>query len=260
VNCIFGFRTACSAILSSFVDTVCDLNVSSVFPCSGRHTRLHLPAIYSGSLGLHHFPTYTAAVVSPRPSVLCSTKTASVHLGSVRFRSLPNTSLLPFVCVPPFPAAHRGAGATPPMPGLLLRRYPLSSGHFFVRGDRRLSQVRELPLYAHAPVLDPGGVPHACHIALGTDAFQVLHPVGFRSLSEAYPFGPPCHNVSGFNVAACALASPLLRTPPLRDRTSVPLPACRLRFGLAGFPPAGQHQQISAPIGTSQRFTFRLAR
>ena len=66
--------------------------------------------------------------------------------------------------------------------------------------------------------------------------------------------------LSGFNVAACALASPLLRTPPLRDRTSVPLLACWLRFSLTGFAPVGQHQQVSMPIGTSQCFTFRLAR
>ena len=37
---------------------------------------------------------------------------------------------------------------------------------------------------------------------------------------------------SGFHLAACALASPLLRTPPLRDRTSVLLLACWLRFSL----------------------------
>ena len=95
VHCISGFRAACSAILSSFVDTVADLNVSSVFPCSVRHTRLHFPAIYSGSLGLHHFPTYSVAAFSLRPSVLCSAKTASARLGAVRFRSLPDTLLLP---------------------------------------------------------------------------------------------------------------------------------------------------------------------
>ena len=97
----------------------------------------------------------------------------------------------------------------------------------------------------------------------------------FRLRNYCLPLHPPCrlsplariilsdHHlaiISGFCVAACALASPLLRTPHLRDRTSVPLLACWLCFDLAGFSPAGQHQQISMPIGTSQRFTFYLAR
>jgi hypothetical protein len=39
---------------------------------------------------------------------------------------------------------------------------------------------------------------------------------------------------SGLNHAACALASPLLRTPRLRDRTSGRLPACWLGFDRTG--------------------------
>jgi len=41
-------------------------------------------------------------------------------------------------------------------------------------------------------------------------------------------------HISGLNHAACALASPLLRTPPLSDRTSVPLQVWWLAFDLSG--------------------------
>lgn len=130
----------------------------------------------------------------------------------------------------------------------------------FFKETCRLSQVRELPLYAHAPVSDPGGVPHAHHVACRTDAFQLVNFCRLSPSSDGLSLRTTTILVSGFIFAACTLASPLLRTPPLRDRTSVPLLACWLAFGVAGFAPAGQHQQISAPIGTSQRFTFHLAR
>ena len=62
-----------------------------------------------------------------------------------------------------------------PVP-LIFRPYP-------VQGDSRLSQVREMPLYAHAPVSDPGGVPHTRHIACRTDAFQLAN---FCRLSPSF--------------------------------------------------------------------------
>ena len=45
---------------------------------------------------------------------------------------------------------------------------------------------------------------------------------------------PATVHISEFNSAACALAFPLLRTPPLGDRTSGRLPAWWLAFGRAG--------------------------
>lgn len=229
-----------------------------VFPCSGRHIRLHLPVIYSGSLGLHHFPTYSVTVFSPRPSVLRSAKTASVHLGSVRFRSLPDTLL------PPSFVFHRFRWLDDEQVRLVRRQVSCYAGTPFlpagrVQGDSRFSQVRELPLYAHAPVYDPGGVPPARHLRFQDCCLPHSPPCRLSSLSRII-LGPPSVIISGFNVAACTLASPLLRTPPLGDRTSVLLLACWLCFGLAGFSPAGQHQQISIPIGISQCFTLILAR
>jgi len=65
------------------------------------------------------------------------------------------------------------------------------------QGDSRLSQVRELPLYAHAPVCDPGGVPHTCLGAFGTTAFQSDNhcrrsPLARISLSD--------HHISSFGI------------------------------------------------------------
>ena len=129
-----------------------------------------------------------------------------------------------------------------------------------VQGDSRLSQVRELPLCAHAPAYDPGGVPLTRLLRLRDCCLPRSPPCRLSPLSRVILSVHNHISFSGFHVAACTFASPLLRTPPLRDRASVPLLACWLGFGLAGFSPAGQHQQISAPIGTSQRFTFHLAR
>ena len=47
-------------------------------------------------------------------------------------------------------------------------------------------------------------------------------PSAFSPVARAYPLSTTIH-FSEFNSAACVLASPLLRTPPLGDRTSVPL-------------------------------------
>ena len=58
-------------------------------------------------------------------------------------------------------------------------------------------------------------------------------PSAFRPVARTYPLTTTIH-FSEFNSAACVLASPLLRTPPFGDRTSVPLPARWLAFGRVG--------------------------
>ena len=56
----------------------------------------------------------------------------------------------------------------------------------------------------------------------------------FSPVARAYPWSTTIH-FSGFNSAACALAFPLLRTPPLGDRPSVRLPTRWLTFDRVGF-------------------------
>ena len=143
--------------------------------------------------------------------------------------------------------------------GLLFRRYSLSSGCSlkeaggspkFVSCPSTRMPRSKIPVVSQALAFFAPGTAAFHHV----DACRLSLPLSSLSLRTTML------HVSGFNVAACALASPLLRTPHLWDRTSVPLLACWLDFGLAGFSPAGQLQQISAPIGTSQCFTFHLAR
>jgi len=66
-----------------------------------------------------------------------------------------------------------------------------------------------------------------------TAAFPSLQGSALGPVARTYPLTTTIH-FSGFNSAACALAFPLLRTPPLGDRTSVRLPARWLAFGRVG--------------------------
>src|SRR5262245_7453446 len=92
-----------------------DLEVSPLFPPS----RMVCPA--SPSLpwvawaSLPHLPRYCAPLRLP-----------AVLLGSLRFRSLPHTLSASSVCVP---SGSCGSGSAPLTPGLLVNRYPFSSGN-----------------------------------------------------------------------------------------------------------------------------------
>src|SRR5437867_11011299 len=58
-------------------------------------------------------------------------------------------------------------------------------------------------------------------------------PSAFRPVARTYLLTTTIH-FSELNSAACVLASPLLRTPSLDDRTSVRLPTRWLAFGRVG--------------------------
>ena len=79
------------------------------------------------------------------------------------------------------------------------------------------------------PVVSPSARPDA----EGTAAFPSLHGSALGPVARTYPLTTTIH-FSGFNSAAYVLASPLLRTPPLSDRTSVRLPTWWLAFGRVG--------------------------
>jgi hypothetical protein len=76
----------------------------------------------------------------------------------------------------------------------------------------------------------------SCRLALSLTGLLPSHAWTRSALSPA--FRPhSCTTIihfSEFNDAACALASPLLRTPRFRDRTSVRLPTWWLAFGRMG--------------------------
>jgi hypothetical protein len=94
-----------------------------------RSARPRLPS--RGSLG-SHFPTFCGTMLSYDCPMPLS--------GRFACRSRPDTLAAPSVCVPS--AGSLAAGSGLPPPGLLVSRYPCSSG-VLVQGDTWLSQVPE---------------------------------------------------------------------------------------------------------------------
>ena len=94
----------------------------------------------------------------------------------------------------------------------------------------------EFPVYPseYMPRSQIPVVSHPAGLGAGrTAAFQSLQLSALGPVARTYPLTTTIH-FSGFNSAACALASPLLRTPSLDDRTSVRLPTRWLAFGRVG--------------------------
>ena len=90
------------------------MSFPSVLPAT-RSARLRLPS--GGSLGLH-FPTLSGIMLGYDCLLPVS--------GRFTCRSRPNTLAAPLVCVPS--AGSLAVGSCPPAPGLLVSRYPCSSG------------------------------------------------------------------------------------------------------------------------------------
>jgi hypothetical protein len=87
----------------------------------------------------------------------------------------------------------------------------------------------QTPVVSRSLAISQAGLLPSRHCTL-----SALDPV-----TRTYPLTTTIH-FSEFNDAACALAFPLLRTPPLSDRPSVRLSTCWLGLGRAGFTPAEQ--------------------
>ena len=129
----------------------------------------------------------------------------AVPLGGCAGRS-PSRYLACFTaCVVSLTGACPG-GSTHVPPGLVGTRSP-SPGR--PQGDRGLSHVPEFPLWLHAPLSDPGGVPHTRPIASGTAAFRSLDTVGFPldPLLRAILLATTLR-LAGLNHAAGLLATP----------------------------------------------------
>ena len=91
-----------------------DLEVSPIFPPSRTVCPASPSLQWVAWASLPHLPRYCAPLRLP-----------PVPLGSLRFRSLPNTLSASSVCVP---YGSFVVGSSPPTPGLLVNRYPSSSG------------------------------------------------------------------------------------------------------------------------------------
>lgn len=177
-----------------------DLEVSPIYPPS----RTVCPA--SPSLGwvawasLPHLPRSCAPLRLP-----------PVPLGSLRFRSLPNTLSASLICVSP--AGSLGSGSSRPTPGLLVNRYPSSSGS----NDKETGGSPKFPSFPSDDMLRSLQTPVvsclARHHARRTAAFHSRQSVGFLpGFNGNYPmvhhythFGAPYRSLS-----SCSLR---LRTP-----------------------------------------------
>jgi hypothetical protein len=91
-----------------------DLEVSPLYPPSRTVCPASPSLQWVAWASLPHLPRYCAPLRLP-----------TVPLGSLRVRSLPNTLSAPSVCVP---SGSQGIGSAPLAPGLLVNRYPSSSG------------------------------------------------------------------------------------------------------------------------------------
>ena len=119
-------------------------------------------------------------------------------------------------------------------PGLLVCRYPLSSGYLCERRQEALPSSRITPLNTCSVLRSRWCPLNIALTLLGLLPSSAFNPVGFHRYPRLILLTTTIH-FSGFNHAACALAFPLLRTPPLSDRTSVPLQARWLTFDLSRF-------------------------
>ena len=211
-----------------------------------RCARFRLPS--SGSFG-PQFPTFSDDSFG-HPSVLCSTTTSDRPSRQASlFARLPIPRVLPCICVPSR-RARCEAGSSPQPTGLLVYRYPLSSGPI-TRGVSRISQVPELPLWMHAPlfrttvvlwglaltlgfgglsfsfemVLNPAPIVVEC--APSTSAFRFDDSVGFPSRFVGKLSSD--HNDDVFRGSITRPASSLHPAPDPRSRGRL-----RVHYGPAG--------------------------
>src|SRR6185295_7325591 len=174
---------------------VCELDVSPIVPSS----KLFCPASPSLQwVPWASVPHLLLEQLLPRSSsVLCSATTAIVLLGSLHLslssRYLACSLLL---CVP-LPARWMAKDATP-APGLLLTRYPFSSG-ILARRLLALTSSRATPLdTCPAPIRprwSPGYLPFS---ATRIVAFRRMQSVGFGLLPDCSRGYPIVHDYTHF--------------------------------------------------------------
>ena len=214
------------ALRTSSVKTVVGLKVPSAFPWHRRHAPA-LPSrastgVIVGPLGLSS--PRVRAEVAPCPAVLCVATTAFVLPGRFAFGSLPVPWVDALVFVSLFACAEVGSSAGrvgQHTPGCCLGRSP-SLRRLLPRRREALPSSRVTPLNT-CPALRPRWCPtgspwcvRGCCLPVGGSRRLWLRLLEAILLSTTIRF-------SGFNSAACVLASPLLRT--------LPFATVALRFG-----------------------------
>ena len=194
-----------------------------------------LTAFIVGPLGLSSPRLRSRRLAVPGPAVLRIATTTFVRPGWFAFGSLPVPWVDALVFV--FRPARAEAGSFAvriqrQTPGCWLRRSPVFR-RCLPRRREVLPSSRITPLNA-CPDLRSRWCPSPLALTrTGLLPSHGLQGSAFGPVARTYPMTTTIH-FSGFNSAACVLASPLLRTPPLGDRTSVRLLTRWLVFGQVG--------------------------
>lgn len=188
-----------------------------------------------GPLGLGSPRLRSRGLAPPGPAALRVATTAFVLPGWFVFgsRPVPWVDALGFV----FPPARAGfgsftVGVQRSTPGCWLRRAPVfrrcRPRRREVLPSSRMTPLERMPRSQTPVVSRPLALTR-------TGLLPSRHwiPSAFSPVARTYRLTTTIH-FSALNSAACVLASPLLRTPPLGDRTSVRLPARWLAFGRVG--------------------------
>ena len=191
-------------------------------------------------------PVGPVGLGSPLSPVLCAAQTATLPISghcACRSRPDPLPALVRSWC--PIwapdqvkaPRPRQGFWSPgPPSPGCR-------------QGDKWLSQVPELPLCMHAPLLDPGGVLVARLCALRTAAFRPLETVGFPlSTSLRAILLSTTILISGLHHAACILVPSSSVRPLLGVHVDV-TPDLLAKLSSGGTCTTGSH-----PLGNNNQF------
>jgi hypothetical protein len=221
-------QLASSKSLLPFLNTDVMPGIAFPLPCG----------FYRGSFG-PWFPTRPGGgCPPPRGTVRCYDCLRPSR--SVHFRSLPVpwVDARFFVFLPACAEVGSSVGrVSPRTPGCCLCRSP-SLRRLFPRRREALPSSR-ITLVSTCPALRLRWCPiHSpcrrsdCCLPFAAQRRLWVRLPGLILLTTIIHF-------SEFNDAACALALPLLRTPPFGDRPSVRLSTCWLGLGRVGFAPTG---------------------
>src|SRR5215510_2211672 len=141
-----------------------DLEVSPICPPSRTVCPASPSLRWVAWASLPHLPRYCAPLRLP-----------SIPLGSLRLRSLPNTLSASWVCVP---CGSFMGGSSPSTPGLLVNRYPSSSGG----DDKEIGGSPKFPSFPSDGMLRSPQTPVVscppCRCAGRTAAFHSCQSVG----------------------------------------------------------------------------------
>ena len=217
----------------------------------------------AGSLGLSSPPSRPALTTHTGHRYYVPLRLPHAPLGSLRITLAPRYLARLLSLCPRHSGLADPTEAYRSTPGLLVSRYPLSSGIFSKEtyGSPKFpSRPYEYMPRSRTPVVSP----RHRHSALATAAFRTSRRRRLSPATAGLSYRPQQSAISGLSHAACTLTTPGV-APPIAGTHAGSLPACRLSFGRVGLAPhrrspTGQQQPISWNHLQSQGLGLTLAR